>query len=198
MALLLDRGRAGVRRARQSRPSHPADQHVLRDRDAVTARVLRARPGEAPIGLAFFIWLGLVSVFLIAQFWSYANDLYTEEQGKRLFAIIAIGGSLGAISGRSIAKLGDTFTLMPIAAAILVACVVLFNVIERDRHDEAIEHRTTDHGPGGFALVLRDRYLMLIGSGARPRPRQHDGRVRPVECRARVCVVPCLRPPTLT
>src|SRR5689334_7482902 len=41
-----------------------------------------------PIGLAFFIWLGMVSVFLIAQFWSYANDIYTEEQGKRLFAII--------------------------------------------------------------------------------------------------------------
>src|SRR6266536_6373858 len=40
-----------------------------------------------PVGLAFFIWLGLVSVFLVAQFWSYANDLYSEEQGKRLFAI---------------------------------------------------------------------------------------------------------------
>src|SRR5690606_29713112 len=34
-----------------------------------------------PIALAFFIWIGLVNVFLIAQFWSYANDIYTEEQG---------------------------------------------------------------------------------------------------------------------
>src|SRR5689334_20696481 len=62
------------------------------------------------VGLPFFIWLGLVSVFLIAQFWSYANDLYTEEQGKRLFAIIATGGSLGAIFGPRIAKLADTFS----------------------------------------------------------------------------------------
>ena len=52
-----------------------------------------------PVGVAFYVWLGLVNMFLIAQFWSYANDLYTEAQGKRLFAIIGIGGSLGAIAG---------------------------------------------------------------------------------------------------
>ena len=52
-----------------------------------------------PVGLVFFIWLGLINIFLVAQFWSYASDLYSEEQGKRLFAIIAIGGSLGAIVG---------------------------------------------------------------------------------------------------
>ncbi len=117
-----------------------------------------------PIGLAFFIWLGLVNVFLIAQFWSYATDIYSEEQGKRLFAIIAIGGSLGAIFGPRIAGLADTFTLLAIAALVLVACVGLFNGIER-LHDA----RTLDlagvapiRGAGGFSLVLRDRYLLLI------------------------------------
>jgi ATP:ADP antiporter, AAA family len=119
-----------------------------------------------PVGLPFFIWLGLVSVFLIAQFWSYANDVYTEEQGKRLFAIIAIGGSLGAIVGPRIAAVADTFSLMLVAAAILVASVVLFNVIERMAgargHDRAAAGPTD--GPGGFALVLRDRYLLLIAA----------------------------------
>ena len=50
-----------------------------------------ARAG-ASIGLPFFVWIGIINMFLVAQFWSYANDLYTEEQGKRLFALIAIGG----------------------------------------------------------------------------------------------------------
>jgi ATP:ADP antiporter, AAA family len=120
-----------------------------------------------PIGLPFFIWLGLVSVFLIAQFWSYANDLYTEEQGKRLFAIIAAGGSLGAIFGPRLATLADTFTVMLVAAGILVGCIALFNVIEHvHRRRARDEHVATAPitGAGGFSLVLRDRYLLLIGA----------------------------------
>jgi ATP:ADP antiporter, AAA family len=115
-----------------------------------------------PIGLPFFIWLGLVSVFLIAQFWSYANDLYTEEQGKRLFAIIATGGSLGAIFGPRLAKLADTFTLLVIAAALLASATALFNLI--DQRTKAQDHKASEPitGAGGFALVLRDRYLLLI------------------------------------
>ena len=124
---------------------------------------------SVPVGLAFFIWLGLVNVVLIAQFWSYANDLYTEEQGKRLFAIIATGGALGAIAGPYLAKFVKTFTMMLIAAAILAGCIALFNAIERlqrrkgrdARADRAAE--APIEGAGGFSLVLRDRYLLLIG-----------------------------------
>ncbi len=122
------------------------------------------RAGMA-IGVPFFVWLGLVSLFLIAQFWSYANDLYTEEQGKRLFAIIAIGGSAGAMAGPRIAKLADTFTLLWIAAAALAAALLLFQIVERRvrRHDPH-DTRTSEpvSGAGGFALVLHDRYLLLI------------------------------------
>ncbi len=117
-----------------------------------------------PVGLAFFVWLGLVNVFLVAQFWSYANDLYTEDQGKRLFAIIAIGGSLGAIIGPKVADLADTFSLMLIAAGLLVASTALFNVIEHLHGTRARDPRAHQpiRGDGGFQLVLRDRYLLLI------------------------------------
>jgi AAA family ATP:ADP antiporter len=119
-----------------------------------------------PVGLPFFIWLGLVNVFLIAQFWSYANDLYTEEQGKRLFAIIATGGSLGAIFGPRLATLADTFTVMLIAAGVIVGCLALFNVIERVQRAHVRDEHVAEEpisGEGGFALVVRDRYLLLIG-----------------------------------
>jgi AAA family ATP:ADP antiporter len=117
-----------------------------------------------PIGLPFFIWLGLVSVFLISQFWSYATDLYTEDQGKRLFAIIALGGSTGAIVGPKLTALADTYALMVLAAAILVGSLVLFNVIERIHAKRANDRTATARisGAGGFSLVLRDRYLLLI------------------------------------
>jgi AAA family ATP:ADP antiporter len=117
----------------------------------------------APVGLAFFIWLGIISLFLVAQFWSYANDIYTEEQGRRLFAIIAIGGSIGAVVGPRLAKLAETFAVLPIAAALMIGCVTLINVVER------YDHKQPNHivaapitGPNGFYLVRHDRYLFLI------------------------------------
>ena len=130
---------------------------------SLLAFLLLGRAG-APIGLAFFIWLGLASVFLIAQFWSYANDIYTEDQGKRLFAIIAIGGSLGAVVGPKLTKLADTYALLALAAFVLVACVALFNVIERIHEPHDVRARAPLSGAGGFALVLRDRYLLLIAA----------------------------------
>ncbi len=122
-----------------------------------------------PVGLAFMIWLGLVSVFLIAQFWSYANDIYSEEQGKRLFAVIAIGGSAGAIVGPKLTTLTDTFTLMLVAAGILGGCLVLFNLINRKQQPHGVvagKDKDGDEGPtsgpGGFTLIMKDRYLLLI------------------------------------
>jgi AAA family ATP:ADP antiporter len=116
------------------------------------------------IGLAFFIWLGIASVLLIAQFWSYANDLYSEEQGKRLFAIIATGGSLGAIVGPRIADDLGTYALMPVAAGILLVAAVVFNLIEyvHDKQGNNSFAEQPPSGEGGFKLILHDRYLLLI------------------------------------
>ncbi len=51
------------------------------------------------IGIAYFLWLGIFNVMVIAQFWAFAADVFTEEQGKRLFPLIGIGSSLGAWLG---------------------------------------------------------------------------------------------------
>jgi AAA family ATP:ADP antiporter len=117
-----------------------------------------------PVGLAYFLWFGLVGMFIVAQFWSYANDLYTEDQGVRLFGIIATGGTLGGILGPRIAKLVDTFTVMLVAGALLVGAIVLLNAIERDARRERDKSPRPTNGPGGFSLVLGDRGLLLIAA----------------------------------
>jgi AAA family ATP:ADP antiporter len=118
------------------------------------------------VGIAFYIWLGLVNMFLVAQFWSYATDLYTEEQGKRLFAIIAIGGSAGAIVGPKLTAVAGVHALLLLAAAMLTGCLALFNLVERlhVRRSEGQDQVAAAPigGAGGFHLVLRDRYLLLI------------------------------------
>ena len=50
------------------------------------------------------MWLGIVSLLGVAQFWSLAVDLYSREEGERLFGVIAIGGSAGAIVGAQLAQ----------------------------------------------------------------------------------------------
>jgi AAA family ATP:ADP antiporter len=121
------------------------------------------------IGLTFYIYLGILNVFLIAQFWSFANDIYDEAQGKRLFAIIAIGQSLGAVLGPQIAALGtDRVFLLPlVSAALFGICMLLYNVVDRRQLARArragVQSRDAPlEKGGGFGLVFSDRYLLLM------------------------------------
>ena len=118
-----------------------------------------------PLGLPYFVYFGLVTIFLVAQFWSYANDIYTEEQGTRLFAIIATGGALGAIFGPKLAKLLSTFNLMLASGVILLTAIAILNVVERKLDGRASRRANKPiEGPGGFALVASDRGLMFIAA----------------------------------
>jgi AAA family ATP:ADP antiporter len=124
-------------------------------------------------GLAFFLWLGVFSYTVVAQFWALAADLYTDEQGKRLFPIIGAGSSIGAVVGARIARSLVRFgvpTLMTLAVVILMACVALIVWIERRAVATAalpIHHEEHPDKPlsteGALQLLLRDRYLLLIG-----------------------------------
>jgi AAA family ATP:ADP antiporter len=48
---------------------------------------------------SFFVWVSVFNLFATTVFWSFMTDLFTAEQGKRLFGFIAVGGSLGGILG---------------------------------------------------------------------------------------------------
>jgi AAA family ATP:ADP antiporter len=136
-----------------------------------------ARAG-LPVGIGFYLWVGVFNLMVVAQFWSFANDIYLPEQGKRLFAIVGFGMSAGAVSGsviagRLIGPLG-LHQLLLVAAALLVASVGLTraaDVLHGRRQTgagpaTAAARRAADapmSGPGGFTLVRRNRYLLLIG-----------------------------------
>ena len=122
------------------------------------------------LGVPFFLWVGIFNVTTVAQFWSFAADVYSEEQGKRLFPIVGIGSSVGAVAGAWVADellfLGP-FRLMLVASLLLVACVALtYAVHRRDTHPSGHAPRREVESPlsgaNGFALVLRDRYLLLF------------------------------------
>ena len=122
------------------------------------------------IGIAYFLWVGIFNLMVIAQFWAFATDLYTPEQGKRLFPLIGVGASLGAWVGS--VRAGQLMAvgprrLMVGAAAILVVCALLARVVNRvTQRDATAKARPADDKPlaagNGFAMIFADRYLMLI------------------------------------
>ena len=86
---------------------------------------------DVPIGLPFFLWVGVFSYTVVAQFWALAADIYSDEQGKRLFPIIGAGSSIGAVVGGLFAKSLVPFgphVLMGTAVVILLVCVALIIV----------------------------------------------------------------------
>ena len=122
------------------------------------------------LGVVFFLWVGLFNLMAVAQFWAFANDVYTQEQGKRLFAIVGIGSSLGAIFGAEVAgwlfKPIGAYAMMLVTAALLAFCMVLTNWVHLREGDgnqaRAEAARGAIGGSGGFKLVLNYRYLLLI------------------------------------
>ena len=125
------------------------------------------------LGIPFFVWVGIFNLMTIAQFWSFSNDVYTPEQGKRLFPMVGIGSSVGAVAGSYVgglllSRLG-LLPLMLVSAALLGFCLLLTNIIhvrEKSRASTSAQHSQADQPlerEGGFQLVLRNRYLLFIG-----------------------------------
>lgn len=122
------------------------------------------------IGLAFFLWVGVFSYTIIAQFWGLAADLCSEEQGKRLFPIIGGGSSLGAVVGSRLAKALVPYgpqMLMSVAVGILVVCALLLLAVARrplaqQSNPEAAPNAQPMAREGAFHLLARDKYLLLI------------------------------------
>ncbi len=66
---------------------------------------LRPEAEQRPVWTAFFIWLSVFNMFVVSVFWSFMADLFRLEQSKRLFGVIGIGGTAGAVLGALLTKL---------------------------------------------------------------------------------------------
>jgi AAA family ATP:ADP antiporter len=128
---------------------------------------LGGRIGVPHLGFAFFVWVGIFSLTTIAQFWSYANEIYARADGDRLFPLIAIGSAAGAPLGAGLAEWLfalqiSPFVMMQIAAGILLLHLGLYQVVSRRVAAGAAPAREPMKPGNGFALVLQSRYLRYI------------------------------------
>jgi len=121
------------------------------------------------VGVAFFIWVGIFNISLVAQFWSFANDIYKKEAGDRLFPVIMIGMTAGAPLGSFVAARLFRAGLSPqvilqVSAMLLTASVGIYLLISRRETLRAATPGEPLAPTGGFALVLGNRYLRLVAA----------------------------------
>jgi AAA family ATP:ADP antiporter len=129
-----------------------------------------------PVAVPFYLWVGVYNYTSIAQFWAFAADVYTPEQGKRLFAVLGIGSSVGAVAGAQVAKALVPYgpqALMAGAAMLFVVCSVLLIWVNARMKAPASAEASESIGlppeeplarQSAFSLLLGDKYLLLIAA----------------------------------
>ena len=124
------------------------------------------------VARVFFVWVSVFNLFAVAVFWSFMADLFTSEQGKRLYGFIGAGGTAGALLGPVITialsvPLGPTNLLI---AAFLFLELAVFCVHRLERSANARRGPRPDErrvGGSAFAALpelIRSRYLLGVGA----------------------------------
>ncbi len=128
------------------------------------------------LSLVFFVWVGIFNMMIVAQLWSFANDVYDPERGKRLFVVIGLGASFGAIAGGAVktalSSLFDIFQMLLVSAAALVGVALIAQAVhQRELAGRVSTNDETPAAPrekrdttGGFGIVFQHRYLRLIAA----------------------------------
>jgi len=134
-------------------------------------RLLLAEPSQVS-AFAFYIFVDILSVILVEQFWSLTNAVYSEQEGHRWYALIGTGGLLGGVVG-GFATHGlltyaglQTLDLLPVAALILLVLIGLTLLMQRFGlyHEHAGVTNGHSVGHGFWRTIVGHRYLVLIAA----------------------------------
>lgn len=141
------------------------------------------------LGIYFYLFVGIFNLMVVAQFWAMANDIYSKDQGERLFPVVGFGASVGAVAGSALTSqlvhLLGVETLLLVSCGILGSTILVTRLIERSAASlEHVAHesraaktaqvseqvpakRMRDSVPvgtprGAFRLVWDNPYLLMI------------------------------------
>ncbi|MFM9971907.1 MAG: NTP/NDP exchange transporter [Burkholderiales bacterium] len=140
--------------------------------------LLQVEAWRVTVARAFFVWVSIFNLFVVTVFWGFLADLFSYEQGKRLFGFVAAGGTTGALVGPSLTAalalpLGPT-NLLLISALFLACATQCVHGLLRTTQGRASEAKAREgqaSGAGeviggglmaGFTEVMRSPFLLLI------------------------------------
>ncbi|MFT3803592.1 MAG: MFS transporter [Burkholderiaceae bacterium] len=120
-------------------------------------------PGAVGIvsGQVFYVWFSVSNLFATMLFWALMADRFTLEQSKRVFALISVGGTLGAIFGpwlaSMLAKPLGTPALLLVSAGFLMLALVSAWAVARNQSGRAA-------GADGRASAHEQQHAIIGGS----------------------------------
>lgn len=129
------------------------------------------------VNRCYYVWLSVFSLYHLSVFWTFMSGLYNKEQAKRLFSIIAMGASAGAIAGPAIpAFFADNIgnlNLLLIAAVLLMVPIPIIMKLESlrisDLGNEGVQadlsgdQKLSGNPFSGFMTFASNPYLLAIG-----------------------------------
>jgi len=135
--------------------------------------LLTLHVAEVELARVFFVWVSVFNLFAVVVFWSFMADLFSSEQGKRLFGFIGAGGTAGALLG-PVVTIGLSVPLGPVnlllvAAVFLELAVLCVSRLEKaagaaTRTPAAAPARIGGSAFAGLAEVARSPYLLGIAA----------------------------------
>ncbi|MFI5284152.1 MAG: NTP/NDP exchange transporter [Candidatus Dormibacterales bacterium] len=127
------------------------------------------------VAAAFYVWVSTFNILTISVFWSLMADTFSRTQAKRLFGVVAAGGTLGTVAGPAITtlfvNLVGTNTLLLISAGGFVVTAWLVRLLERekqklramgDAQETTLDRKLAGNPFDGFSLLFKSRYLLLL------------------------------------
>lgn len=131
--------------------------------------------GKVEVARVFFVWVSVFNLFAVVVFWSFMADLFSSEQGKRLFGFIGAGGTAGALLGPTV-TIGLAVPLGPVNLLLIAALFLEFAVLCAHRLERAAKGAPARAAPAapderigggafdGLAEVARSPYLLGIAA----------------------------------
>jgi AAA family ATP:ADP antiporter len=134
------------------------------------------------LGIVFFVWVSVFNLFVVSVFWIFMSDIWSLEQSKRLFPVIAVAGTVGALAGptltRSLVEVIGVAPLLAVSASLLgvaTVCVVLLGDWARvhgaRRHEAGHEDAIGGSMWDGLKQIFTDPFmrgmaiLLLLADG---------------------------------
>ena len=135
----------------------------------VVFRLLLDSPGHFVVG-CFYVFVDILGVVLIEQFWSLTNSIYTTQEGRSWYGFVGTGGLVGGVMGGWVAAMFINYTplqtpdLLLTAAAIIAIIFGLTWVMGRAGIFCEVDHvvRVIEPGKGAWRILSHSRYLLLI------------------------------------
>jgi ATP:ADP antiporter, AAA family len=135
--------------------------------------LFRANPESQGVASFFYVWISVLNLMLVSVFWSFLLELFTKAQTKRLFGVIAAGGTFGALVGPIITDLSvqrvGTSGVLFIGATLFMGAIICQRVLITVWMAPGNAGQHADRPIGGnpfagFHLVLKSPYLLMIAA----------------------------------